>query len=141
MKTLAAICIQRPVFAAMLILALTVIGTASYLGLGVDRFPAVDLPTIPTRRVVDAGFYDNYGVATAAAAFRRLYDLAIEHGRSYYLTYHRWATRAQVEAARPRFVEFLREKLQRDPEKRFQSDWYRQYRRMFAEQLPPSSGT
>jgi hypothetical protein len=29
MKTLAAICIKRPVFAAMLILALTVVGTAS----------------------------------------------------------------------------------------------------------------
>src|SRR5262245_59069037 len=49
MKTLAAVCIRRPVFAAMLILALTVIGTASYLGLGVDRFPAVDLPTVFVR--------------------------------------------------------------------------------------------
>jgi hydrophobe/amphiphile efflux-1 (HAE1) family protein len=49
MKTLAAICIRRPVFAAMLILGLTVIGTASYLGLGVDRFPAVDLPTVMVR--------------------------------------------------------------------------------------------
>src|SRR6185295_7559696 len=49
MKTLAAICIQRPIFAAMLILALTVVGTASYLGLGVDRFPAVDLPTVMVR--------------------------------------------------------------------------------------------
>src|SRR5688572_606855 len=49
MKTLAAICIKRPIFAAMLILALTVVGTASYLGLGVDRFPAVDLPTVMVR--------------------------------------------------------------------------------------------
>ena len=49
MKTLAAICIKRPVFAAMLIMALTVVGTASYLGLGVDRFPAVDLPTVMVR--------------------------------------------------------------------------------------------
>lgn len=29
--------------------------------------PAVELPTIPPRRVVDAGFYDNYGMATALA--------------------------------------------------------------------------
>ncbi len=29
--------------------------------------PAVSLPTIPERRVVDAGFYDNYGVSLAAA--------------------------------------------------------------------------
>jgi hypothetical protein len=29
--------------------------------------PAVNLPTIPPRRVVDAGYYDNYGVDLAAA--------------------------------------------------------------------------
>ena len=29
--------------------------------------PAVSLPTVPERRVVDAGFYDNYGVSLAAA--------------------------------------------------------------------------
>ena len=29
--------------------------------------PAVSLPTIPTRRVVDAGYYDNYGVDLATA--------------------------------------------------------------------------
>ncbi|HEY8551035.1 MAG TPA: efflux RND transporter permease subunit, partial [Vicinamibacterales bacterium] len=49
MKQLAALCIRRPVFAAMLIMCLVVIGTASYLGLGVDRFPAVDLPTVMVR--------------------------------------------------------------------------------------------
>lgn len=46
MQTLAEICIRRPVFASMLILSLVVIGIASYLHLGVDRLPAVDLPTI-----------------------------------------------------------------------------------------------
>ena len=45
MKRLAAISIERPVFAAMLIMCLVVVGAASYLELGVDRFPAVDLPT------------------------------------------------------------------------------------------------
>jgi len=29
--------------------------------------PAVSLPTAPPRRVVDAGYFDNYGVSTAAA--------------------------------------------------------------------------
>lgn len=29
--------------------------------------PAVELPTVPPRRVVDAGYYDNYGVGAAAA--------------------------------------------------------------------------
>jgi HAE1 family hydrophobic/amphiphilic exporter-1 len=49
MQKLAAICIQRPIFASMLILALVVIGAASYLRLGVDRFPSVDLPTVVVR--------------------------------------------------------------------------------------------
>ncbi|HWN97540.1 MAG TPA: efflux RND transporter permease subunit [Methylomirabilota bacterium] len=46
MQKLAEICIRRPVFASMLILALVVVGSASYFNLGVDRFPSVDLPTV-----------------------------------------------------------------------------------------------
>lgn len=49
MQKLAALCIHRPIFAAMLILALVVIGAASYFQLGVDRFPSVDLPTVVVR--------------------------------------------------------------------------------------------
>src|SRR3954463_6385501 len=49
MQKLAEICIRRPVFAAMIILALVVVGAASYSGLGVDRFPSVDLPTVSVR--------------------------------------------------------------------------------------------
>ncbi|MGE5609573.1 MAG: efflux RND transporter permease subunit [Bacillota bacterium] len=49
MRKLAEICIQRPVFAAMLILAFAVVGSAAYMRLGVDRFPSVDLPTISVR--------------------------------------------------------------------------------------------
>ena len=49
MQKLAEVCIRRPVFAAMLILALVVVGTSSYLRLGVDRFPSVDLPTVSVR--------------------------------------------------------------------------------------------
>ncbi len=49
MQKLAEICIRRPVFAAMIILALVVVGAASYGSLGVDRFPAVDLPTVAVR--------------------------------------------------------------------------------------------
>lgn len=33
--------------------------------------PAVDLPTIPARRVVDAGYYDNYGVSMAIAYLKQ----------------------------------------------------------------------
>jgi hydrophobic/amphiphilic exporter-1 (mainly G- bacteria), HAE1 family len=49
MQKLAEICIRRPVFAAMIILALVVVGAASYGRLGVDRFPSVDLPTVTVR--------------------------------------------------------------------------------------------
>jgi FAD/FMN-containing dehydrogenase len=75
------------------------------------------------------------GLARAADQFRGLIDVAIAHGGSYFLTYHRWATRAQVERCHPRFVEFLRAKRRHDPAERFQSEWYRHYRAMFADAL------
>ena len=43
MQRLAEVCLRRPVFAAMLILSLVVVGTVSYFRLGVDRFPSVEL--------------------------------------------------------------------------------------------------
>lgn len=49
MQKLAEICIRRPVFAAMIILALVVVGATSYSKLGVDRFPTIDLPTVTIR--------------------------------------------------------------------------------------------
>ncbi|MET0646540.1 MAG: efflux RND transporter permease subunit [Pyrinomonadaceae bacterium] len=49
MQKLAEICIRRPVFAAMIVLSLVVVGAASYFSLGVDRFPSVDLPTVSVR--------------------------------------------------------------------------------------------
>ncbi len=49
MQRLAEICIRRPVFAAMLILALVVVGAAAWTRLGVDRFPSVDLPNVSIR--------------------------------------------------------------------------------------------
>src|SRR5438270_1341225 len=49
MQRLAEICIRRPVFAAMIILSLVVVGAANYFKLGVDRFPSVDLPTVSVR--------------------------------------------------------------------------------------------
>ena len=52
MEKLVRICIERPVFASMLAVTLIVVGTASYLRLGVDRFPAVDLPTVSVRTIL-----------------------------------------------------------------------------------------
>jgi len=46
MHKLAALCVRRPVFATMLIVALMVIGVFSFFTLGVDLFPKIDLPTI-----------------------------------------------------------------------------------------------
>ena len=71
-------------------------------------------------------------IERAAEAFRRLIDMAIAREGSYYLTYHRWARRDQVERCYPQFPEFLRLKKKYDPAERFQSDWYRHYRQMFA---------
>ena len=75
------------------------------------------------------------GLAKVAADFRRLIGRAIEFGGSYYLTYHRWATRRQVETCHPQLVRFLQLKRRYDPAERFQSEWYRHYRTMFAEAL------
>ena len=49
MQKLAEVCIKRPVFATMIVMALVVVGAASWFRLGVDRFPAVDLPTVAVR--------------------------------------------------------------------------------------------
>lgn len=46
MQWLAAISVKRPVFASVLIIALTVVGAFSFTQLGVDRFPKVDFPTV-----------------------------------------------------------------------------------------------
>ena len=75
------------------------------------------------------------GLTKAANDFRRLIDRAIQLNGSYYLTYHRWATRKQIETCYPQFVDFLRLKRRYDAEERFQSDWYRHYKTMFADVL------
>jgi hydrophobic/amphiphilic exporter-1 (mainly G- bacteria), HAE1 family len=46
MQWLASISVKRPVFATVLILALSVVGLFAFTRLGVDQFPKVDFPTI-----------------------------------------------------------------------------------------------
>ena len=72
------------------------------------------------------------GLEQSAEAFRRLIDMAIARGGSYFLTYHRWASPDQVETCYPEFRDFLAAKRHFDPEERFQSDWYRHYAEEFA---------
>jgi HAE1 family hydrophobic/amphiphilic exporter-1 len=54
MHGLAQLCVRRPVFTTMLILALVVVGVFSYFSLGVDLFPKVDIPAV-TITVADPG--------------------------------------------------------------------------------------
>ena len=76
--------------------------------------------------------HDPDALGRTAAHFRRLIDRGREHGGSYFLTYHRWATREQVLACYSQLPEFLALKRKYDPRERFQSEWYRHYRSMFA---------
>jgi hypothetical protein len=71
------------------------------------------------------------GIEKSAQAFRRLIDLARTRDGSYFLTYHRWATREQVEACHPRFREFMALKRRYDPDVRFQSEWWRHQEKLF----------
>lgn len=77
--------------------------------------------------------HDADGLRKAEDDFRRLIDRAIQFGGSYFLTYHRWAKREQVERCYPQLPEFLRLKRKYDPGEVFQSDWYRHYKAMFTD--------
>jgi FAD/FMN-containing dehydrogenase len=72
------------------------------------------------------------GIEASATSFRGLIDLAITRGGSYYLTYHKFARPDQIMACYPQFKQFLELKRKYDPNERFQSDWYRYYRNLFA---------
>ena len=76
-------------------------------------------------------FHTPEGIEASARSFRGLIDLAIARGGSYYLTYHKFATPKQVMACYPQFKQFLDLKRKYDPTERFQSDWYRHYRKLF----------
>lgn len=52
MQKLAELCVRRPVFATVLILAFVVVGAFSYNQLGVDRFPDVDFPFVTITTVL-----------------------------------------------------------------------------------------
>ena len=71
-------------------------------------------------------------IARAADYFRRLIDHALHHRGSYYLTYHRFASRTQVEGAHPHIRDFLAAKRAMDRQGIFQSDWYRRMSELLA---------
>ncbi|MEO6594209.1 MAG: efflux RND transporter permease subunit, partial [Planctomycetota bacterium] len=55
MQKLAETCIQRPVFATMLVLAMVTAGAVGFAHLSVDRYPAVDLPSVTVRTQLPGG--------------------------------------------------------------------------------------
>jgi FAD/FMN-containing dehydrogenase len=70
------------------------------------------------------------GLRKAQCDFRKLIDRAAEFGGTYYLTYHRWATREHVERCHPRLRDVLRLKREHDPSGLFSSDWYEHHARL-----------
>ncbi len=74
--------------------------------------------------------HDGDGIAKSASIFNGLIEEAQRLGGSYYLTYHRFAPRRLVENSYPQFNQFLKKKLQYDPDERIQSEWYRHYRNL-----------
>ncbi len=56
MQWLARVCVRRPVFAAVLMLLIVVVGIAGYTRLGLDQFPDIDAPMITvTTRMAGSG--------------------------------------------------------------------------------------
>jgi FAD/FMN-containing dehydrogenase len=68
----------------------------------------------------------------AAGHFRRLIDHALHRGGSYFLTYHRFASAAQMEMAHPGIRGFLAAKSLHDPAGVFRSDWFDHLREALA---------
>ncbi len=73
-------------------------------------------------------------IAEASGAFVRLIDHAIAHRGSFYLTYHRFARRDQVLTCHPGIREWLANKAGIDPQRVFQSDWYRHLVRLIGDE-------
>ena len=76
--------------------------------------------------------HDEHGLGVAKRQFRAAIDAALEHGGSFYLTYHDWATAEQLRAAHPGIDAFLGAKAERDPADVLGSDWWRRLRRRLA---------
>jgi FAD/FMN-containing dehydrogenase len=62
--------------------------------------------------------------------FSELIQLAMQYGGSYYLTYHRFATREQLLACYPQMQKVIELKNAYDPGNVFYSDWYNSIRQL-----------
>lgn len=71
------------------------------------------------------------GIAKNAIVFRQLIKIARILGGSFYLTYHRYVDKEDLDLCYPGFESFLKKKIQYDPDEVFQSQWYRHYRDLY----------
>jgi FAD/FMN-containing dehydrogenase len=76
------------------------------------------------------------GIARTGATFQALTDASASLGGSFFLTYHRFATAAQVAQSHPNVRKFFALKKTYDPDEVFQSDWYLHYRDALAHAPP-----
>lgn len=72
--------------------------------------------------------HDAAGIERAQNAARGLIDAAAALGGSFYLTYHRWATREQLLRCHPKIPAWLAQKRRFDPDDAWSSDWYEHVR-------------
>jgi FAD/FMN-containing dehydrogenase len=75
---------------------------------------------------------DPAAMKKTGAVCRQLMQDSTRRRGSFYLTYNRFATRLELDQAYPRFSDFLNLKKKYDPMELFQSDWYRQYKQLYA---------
>ncbi len=68
--------------------------------------------------------HDQVSLLRSKQSFRTLIDIALSMGGSYYLTYHRYASRKQLLQAYPQFKSFVDRKIHYDPQGRFRSNWF-----------------
>ncbi len=70
--------------------------------------------------------HDQISLLRSKHSFRALIDIALSMGGSYYLTYHRYASKQQLMQAYPQFKTFISKKIQYDPKGKFRSNWFNQ---------------
>jgi hypothetical protein len=75
------------------------------------------------------------GIHAARAQFVALIETALSFGGSYFLTYHRWASKEQTLKAHPSITKFMQSKLKYDPKELFSSDWYEHLKNLLGMQI------
>ncbi|CAN5424570.1 FAD-binding oxidoreductase [soil metagenome] len=68
--------------------------------------------------------HDHASLQAISNVFRKLFQLTIQFGGKYYLTYNKFAASNQLQSCYPRISEFINLKRKYDPSFRFNSDWF-----------------